>query len=105
MLTLRLLPEGELDGNPAQCVELAVPRRGGDTITVTSLRLMPSDLVRLRAEVDPALGGIRADVLRAESTWRQLLGRWFEEGRAAVGSLTPDVALLTRVLEDLRTSL
>ncbi|GAB2329199.1 hypothetical protein [Streptomyces aidingensis] len=105
MLTLRLLPEEELDGDPAQCVELAVPRRGGDTITVTSLRLTPSDLVRLRTEADLALGEIRAEVLRAEATWRQLLGRWFEEGRAAVDSLTPDVALLTRVLEGLRTSL
>ncbi len=41
MLTLRLLREGELDGDPARCIELAMPRRGSDTITVTSLRLTP----------------------------------------------------------------
>ncbi|WP_228449684.1 hypothetical protein [Streptomyces alkaliterrae] len=72
---------------------------------MTSLRLTPSDLVRLRTEADLALDEIRAEVLRAEATWCQVIGRWFEEGRAAVDSFTPDVALLTRVLEGLRASL
>lgn len=33
------------------------------------------------------------------------LGRWFEEGRAAVGVLPPDVALLARFLKACPTSL
>lgn len=55
MLSLRLLSEDELDDAPAQCIELTVLRRGGDTTTVTSLRLTPSDLVRLQIEADVAL--------------------------------------------------
>ncbi|MFC8699620.1 MULTISPECIES: hypothetical protein [Streptomyces] len=45
---------------------------------------------------------IRAEVMQAEITWQKALGHWYEEGRAAVESREPDVALLARVLEGLR---
>ncbi|MGW3122189.1 hypothetical protein ACWDBW_34520 [Streptomyces sp. NPDC001107] len=107
MLTLRLLPEGELAGvaDPQRCVELSVPRRTKGTVTVRTLRLTPADLVRLRTETDLALADIRTEVMRAEAAWRELLGEWHAEGRAAVEANEPEAALLSRVLQGLRTSL
>jgi hypothetical protein len=107
VLTLRLLPEGELVGvaDPERCVELAVPRRTESTITLRALRLTPADLVQLRTETDLALADIRTEVMRAEAAWRELLGEWHAEGRAAVEASEPDVALLSRVLEGLRAVL
>ncbi|MGP4091618.1 hypothetical protein [Streptomyces sp. KR55] len=107
MLTLRLLPEDELAGvaDPERCVELAVPRHTEGTITVRTLRLTPADLVRLRTETDLALADIRTEVMRAEAAWRELLGEWHAEGRAAVEANELDTALLSRVLERLRASL
>ncbi len=86
-------------------MELAVPRRTEDTITVRTLRLTPADLVRLRMETDGALADIRTEVRRAEAAWRELLGAWHAEGRAAIEASAPDMALLTRVLDALRASL
>ncbi|MFE7460595.1 hypothetical protein ACPEIF_11665 [Streptomyces sp. NPDC012600] len=48
------------------------------------------------------MGEIRAEVVRAELAQQAALGRWYEEGRAAVESREPDVALLARVLDGLR---
>jgi hypothetical protein len=107
VLTLRLLPEDELAGvaDPERCVELAVPRRTEGTFAVRTLRLTPADLVRLRTETDLALADIRTEVRRAEAAWHQRLGKWHADGRAAVEAGEPDTALLSRVLERLRTSL
>jgi hypothetical protein len=107
VLTLRLLPEDELAdvADPERCVELAVPRSTEDRITVRTLRLTPADLVRLRTETELALADIRNEVMRAEAAWRQRLGKWHAEGRAAVEANEPDTALLSRVLEGLRASL
>jgi hypothetical protein len=107
VLTLRLLPEDELAGvaDPERCVELAVPRRTEGRFAVRTLRLTPADLARLRTETDLALADIRTEVVRAEAAWHQRLGKWHADGRAAVEAGEPDTALLSRVLERLRTSL
>ncbi|MFF3512767.1 hypothetical protein [Streptomyces sp. NPDC002573] len=107
MLTLRLLPEEELVGvaDPEPCVELAVPRCIEGSMTIRTLRLTPADLVRLRTETDLALADIRTEVMRAETAWRELLGEWHAEGRAAAEASELDMAVLWRVLEDLRASL
>jgi hypothetical protein len=107
VLTLRLLPEDELAGvaDPERCVELAVPRRTEGTFAVRTLRLTPAGLVRLRTETDLALPDIRTKVMRAETAWHQRLGTWHADGRAAVEAGEPDTALLSRVLERLRTFL
>ncbi len=106
MLTLRLLPADELAGiaDPERCVELAVPRGTEDRITVRTLRLKPADLVRLCTKTDLALADIRNEVMRAEAAWRQRLGKWHAEGRAAVEANEPDAAMLSRVLQGLRAS-
>uniref|UniRef100_A0AAU2JKY2 Uncharacterized protein n=1 Tax=Streptomyces sp. NBC_00049 TaxID=2903617 RepID=A0AAU2JKY2_9ACTN len=96
------MDESELAGDPARCVELTVPEWREDTITVSTLRLTPADVVRLRLESDLVMSEIRGEVMRAELAWKQQLGRWYDEGRAAVESREPDVALLARVLEGLR---
>lgn len=73
MLTLRLLPEDDLAGvaDPERCVELAVPRRTAGTFAVRTLRLTPTDLVRLRTETDLAPADIRTEAMRAEAAWRR----------------------------------
>jgi hypothetical protein len=80
VLTVRLLPEDELAGvvDPERCVELALPRRTEDTITVRALRLTPADLVRLRIATDLAPAE-----MRTEAAWRQRLAQWHADGRAA----------------------
>lgn len=104
---LQLLPEEELIGypHPERCVELSFgPHQADDDVIVFSLpvRITPADLVRLRMEAELTLGEIRVEVMRAEIAWKQALGEWFEEGRAAVEAKEPDVALLARVLEGLQ---
>ncbi|MFI8928258.1 hypothetical protein ACIG3E_11360 [Streptomyces sp. NPDC053474] len=101
------MSEGELTGvaDPERCVELAVPRRCEDAITIRTLRLTPADLVRLRTETELTLADIRTEVMRAEAVWRELLGEWHAEGRAAVEASEPEAPLLVRVLQGLRGSL
>lgn len=106
-MQLRLMSPEELadDPRPDLCVELApAPHRPEDgRIDVPRpLRISPADVIRLRMETELVLGEIRVQVLRAELGWRQHLGRWYEEGRAAVESRTPEAELLARVLEGLR---
>jgi hypothetical protein len=102
---LRLLDEKELADDPARCVELTVPECRDSGIIASRLRLTPTDVVRLCMETDLMMGEIRAEVLKAETVWKRQLGRWYEEGRAAVEAREPNVALLGRILEGLRSTL
>ncbi|MCX5250629.1 hypothetical protein OG895_36435 [Streptomyces sp. NBC_00201] len=106
-MRLRLMSAEELadDPRPGLCVELSPspyrPENGRIDVPRT-LRISPTDVVRLRQETDLVLGEMRVQVLRAQLAWKQSLGRWYEEGRAAVESSPPERELLTRVLEGLR---
>jgi hypothetical protein len=108
-VSVRLMDADELmdDPSPEACVELAIcPLRStsdSDTaICAEPLRITPADLLRLHMESDLALREIRAEATKAEIEYQQRLGRWHEEGRAAVESKVPEVTLLVRVLEGLR---
>ncbi|MFJ8842425.1 hypothetical protein ACIRFF_05920 [Streptomyces cyaneofuscatus] len=108
-ITLRLLSVDELadDPQPEACIEVGFgpmrPSGNPDVIVLPEhLRITPTDLARLRMETELAMGEIRAEVMQAEFAWQTSLDRWYEEGRAAVESRDPDVALLARVLEGLR---
>ncbi|QWQ42627.1 hypothetical protein KME66_17660 [Streptomyces sp. YPW6] len=108
-IALRLLPAAELADapHPDACVEIDFgplrPPGDPDLIVLPEpLRITPADLARLRVEAELAMSEIRAEVMQAEITWQKALGHWYEEGRAAVESREPDVALLARVLEGLR---
>ncbi|MEV6551710.1 hypothetical protein AB0M57_23770 [Streptomyces sp. NPDC051597] len=107
VLTLRLLPQDELAGDPCPeaCIELTFgPLRPEPDLVVfpEPVRMTPSDLVRLRMETELVLGEMRAEVMRAEIAWERALGEWYEEGRAAIEARRPDTTLLARVLECLR---
>jgi hypothetical protein len=108
-ISLRIMCADELAGDPSPdaCVELAFgpvrpPGEPGVVMFPEPLRLTPADLLRLHMESHLTLGEIRVEVVQAEISWRQHLGRWHEEGRVAVASREPDTALLVRVLEGLR---
>ncbi|MGW7300682.1 hypothetical protein [Streptomyces sp. NPDC054829] len=109
-ISLRLLPSEELVGDPFPdaCVQLAFgPTRPSDEAGAVavpeSVRITPADLVRLRVESGMALGEIRAEIQRAEIAWRQQLSRWYDGGRLAVEARAPDISLLQRVLDGLRS--
>lgn len=100
-MRLRLLDETELTGDPTRCVEFSLDQvRVEDDHLI--LRVSPAEVVHLRFETEKVLDEIRGEVERAERAWRQALGEWHEEGRAAVEARVPDVALLARVLAGLR---
>ncbi|MFJ9589454.1 hypothetical protein [Streptomyces acidicola] len=105
-MRLRLLSEEELDGDPAHCVELELPpqRTEGGVLLRTPgpIRITPTDVVRLGIEVEQALVAIHVEATRADRAWREALGSWHGEGRAAIEASSPDVSLLVRVLEALR---
>ncbi|MET8473972.1 hypothetical protein ABZY90_18480 [Streptomyces sp. NPDC006422] len=108
-IALRLLPAEELanDPRPDACVEIDFgPLRPADDpdllLLPEPLRITPADLACLRMEAELAMSEIRSEVMQAEIAWRKALGHWYEEGRIAVESQEPDVALLARVLEGLR---
>ncbi|WP_037887302.1 hypothetical protein [Streptomyces viridochromogenes] len=108
-VSLRLLPAEELAGDPCPdaCVELAfnptcLSDEAGAALVPERVRITPADLVRLRVESGFVLGEIRAEVRRAESAWRQHLGRWYRDGRLAAEARAPDISLLQRVLDGLR---
>ncbi|WP_328353455.1 hypothetical protein OG800_11170 [Streptomyces sp. NBC_00445] len=104
------MPTDELvdDPSPEACVELILLgpiRSTSDRETATfaePLRITPADLLRLHVEAALVLGEVRAEATRAEIEFRRRLGHWYEDGRVAVESREPEVALLTRVLEGLR---
>lgn len=107
---LRLVPADELvdDPSPEACVELIIlgpmcSTSDDETATfVEPLRVTPADLLRLRMEAALVLGEIRAEATRADIEYQRRLDRWFEDGRVAVGSGEPEIALLALVLEGLR---
>ncbi|MCX4489454.1 hypothetical protein OG890_36800 [Streptomyces anulatus] len=108
-IALRLLSLEELsdDPRPEACVEVAFgPMRPSMTpelfVIPEPLRITPADLARLRVETELAMGEIRAEVVQAELAWQMALGRWYAEGKAAVESREPDVAVLARILDGLR---
>ncbi|MEV6593094.1 hypothetical protein [Streptomyces acidicola] len=105
-MRLRLLSEEELDGDPARCVELELPPQrteGGELLCAAGpIRISPTDVVRLGIEVEQALAAIHVVAMRADRAWREALGSWHAEGRAAIEASSPDVPLLVRVLEALR---
>ncbi|MEU1009063.1 hypothetical protein [Streptomyces sp. NPDC005890] len=108
-VSLRLLPAEELAGDPwpDACVELAfnptcMSDEADAVVVPEPVRITPADLVRLRVESGLVLGEIRAEVQRAESAWRQHLGRWYRDGRLAAEARAPDISLLQRVLDGLR---
>ncbi|MEV5953781.1 hypothetical protein AB0M11_08390 [Streptomyces sp. NPDC051987] len=110
-ISLRLMRADELvdDPSPDACVEVTLspsaPRPAGDPDAVAfaePLRITPADLLRLHMESNLALGEIRAEARRADIAWQRHLGRWYEEGRAAVEAGEPEVTLLRRVLDGLR---
>ncbi|WP_150135581.1 hypothetical protein [Streptomyces hyaluromycini] len=95
------------DPSPDACVEVTLSplRPAGDpdsAVFAEPLRITPADLLRLHMESDLALGEIRAEAHRADIAWQRRLGRWYEEGRAAVEAGEPEVTLLRRVLDGLR---
>ncbi|MBV9025975.1 MAG: hypothetical protein JO362_19800 [Streptomycetaceae bacterium] len=108
-ISVRLMSFEELavSPHPDACVEVAFgpmrPANDPNTVVYSEpLRMRAVDLVQLHVEADLALGQLRAEVLRAEIAWKQQLGRWYEEGRQAVETGLPDVALLQRVLDALK---
>jgi hypothetical protein len=108
-ISVRFMSAEELtiSPRPDTCVEVAFGpmRPANDPNTVVCpepLRITPADLVRLHAETDLALGQLRVEMLRAEIAWKQQLGHWYEEGRQAVETRLPEVALLQRVLDALK---
>lgn len=108
-ISVRLISFEELtiSPHPDACVEVAFgpmrPANDPDTIVYPKpLRMTPVDLVRLYAEADIALGELRVEVLRAETAWKQQIGHWYQEGRQAVETRFPEVALLQRVLDALK---
>ncbi|WP_328756814.1 ATP-grasp ribosomal peptide maturase [Streptomyces sp. NBC_00271] len=99
----------ELVNDPSReaCVELTLDPLGSMSdldaaIFAEPLRMTPADLVRLQLESSLTLDAIRAEAIRVEIAWQRDLRRWYEEGRVAVESGEPEVALLVRVLEGLR---
>lgn len=104
------MPADELvdDPSPEACVELIIlgatcSRSAPETAAFAEpLRVTPADLLRLHMESARVLGEIRGEATRAEIECQRRLDRWFEDGRAAVVSREPEVALLARLLEGLR---
>ncbi|MFD8724313.1 hypothetical protein ACFV2H_41740 [Streptomyces sp. NPDC059629] len=95
------------DPSPDACVEVTlgslIPTDEFDSaVFAEPLRITPADLLRLHIESDLALGEIRAEAVRADIAWQRHLGRWYDEGRAAVEASEPEVTLLRRVLDGLR---
>lgn len=108
-MSLRLMQAEELVNDPSSeaCVELTLDPLGSMSdldaaIFAEPLRMTPADLVRLHLESSLTLDAIRAEAIRAEIAWQRGLRRWYEDGRVAVESREPEVALLVRVLEGLR---
>ncbi|MDF3143529.1 MULTISPECIES: hypothetical protein [unclassified Streptomyces] len=88
-----------------ELIILAPLRSTSDPDTATfaePLRITPAELLRLHMESAHALGEIRAEATWAEIEYQRRLNRWHEDGRVAVDSMEPEVALLARVLEALR---
>ncbi|MET8946625.1 hypothetical protein ABZX30_24430 [Streptomyces sp. NPDC004542] len=104
------MPADELldDPSPEACVEINIlgpmcSTGGSETAAFAEpLRITPADLVRLHMEAALVLGDIRTEATRSEIEYQRRLDHWFEDGRVAVESREPEIALLTRVLEGLR---